>query len=177
MKNTLTYKVALGCILTFFCYSSYSQNPKISNSVSPEIYEANKRASNYQELLKLGYAENEIYEDLGNANFLSQNYETAVFWYKKLIAISEDGILNSGCSERYQFAIQKLTGSAIAGTIDDKDWLAQIKAEYHVNNSLADKDTPVKDLPNNINESLTDLAQKVLGENDMAVLNDTLYFI
>ena len=107
MKNTLTYKVALGCIITFFCYSSYSQNPKISNSVSPEIYEANKRASNYQELLSLGYAENEIYEDLGNANFLSQNYETAVFWYKKLIAISEDGILNSGCSERYQYGSAK----------------------------------------------------------------------
>ena len=70
MKITLTYKVALGCLLTFFCYSSYSQNPKITKSANPEIYEANKRASNYQELLNLGYAENEIYEDLGNANFL-----------------------------------------------------------------------------------------------------------
>jgi hypothetical protein len=93
MKNALTYKVALGCIITFFCYSSYSQNPKFTKSVNPEIYEANKRASNYQELLSLGYAEKEIYEDLGNANFLSQNYETAVFWYKKLIAISEDPVI------------------------------------------------------------------------------------
>lgn len=176
MKNTLTYKVALGCLLTFFCYSSYSQNPTISKSVNPEIYEANKRASNYQELLNLGYSENEIYEDLGNANFLSQNYETAVFWYKKLIAISEDGILNSGCSERYQFALQKVSGSAIAGTIGDKDWLAQIKAEYHINNSVADRGMPVEELPNPINESLTDLEKKVFDrENDAVVLNDKAF--
>ena len=176
MKSTLTYKVALGCLLTFFCYSSYSQNPKISKSVNPEIYEANKRASNYQELLNLGYAENEIYEDLGNANFLSQNYETAVFWYKKLIAISEDGILNSGCSERYQFALQKVSGSVIAGTIHDKDWLAQIKAEYHVNNSIADRGIAVEELPNPVSESLEDLAQKVFeGENDAVVLNDKTF--
>ena len=176
MKSTLTYKVALGCLLTFFCYSSYSQNPKISKSVNPEIYEANKRASNYQELLNLGYAENEIYEDLGNANFLSQNYETAVFWYKKLIAISEDGILNSGCSERYQFALQKVSGSVIAGTIHDKDWLAQIKSEYRVNNSIADRGIAVEELPNPVSESLEDLAQKVFeGENDAVVLNDKTF--
>ena len=176
MKSTLTYKVALGCLLTFFCYSSYSQNPKISKSVNPEIYEANKRASNYQELLNLGYAENEIYEDLGNANFLSQNYETAVFWYKKLIAISEDGILNSGCSERYQFALQKVSGSVIAGTIHDKDWLAQIKSEYHVKNSIADRGIAVEELPNPVSESLEDLAQKVFeGENDAVVLNDKTF--
>ncbi len=176
MKNALTYKVALGCIITFFCYSSYSQNPKISKSVNPEIYEANKRASNYQELLKLGYAENEIYEDLGNANFLSQNYETAVFWYKKLIAISEDGILRSGYSERYQYALQKTSGSDIASANDNKNWLAQIKAEYRVNLSLADGNTSVKDLPNNTNESLADLAQKVMeGENDLVVSNDKTF--
>jgi hypothetical protein len=176
MKSTLTYKVALGCLLTFFCYSSYSQNPKISKSVNPEIYEANKRASNYQELLNLGYAENEIYEDLGNANFLSQNYETAVFWYKKLIAISEDGILNSGCSERFQFALQKVSGSVIAGTIQDKDWLAQIKSEYHVNNSIADRSIPAEELPNPVSESLEDLAQKVFeGENDAVALNDKTF--
>ena len=72
-------------------------------------------------------------------------------------------------------ALQKVSGSVIAGTIDDKDWLAQIKAEYRVNNSVAAKDTPVKELPNNINESLTDLAQKVLGPKDVAVLNDKTF--
>lgn len=176
MKNALTYKVALGCIITFFCYSSYSQNPKFTKSANPEIYEANKRASNYQELLNLGYAEKEIYEDLGNANFLSQNYETAVFWYKKLIAISEDGILSSGYSERYHYALQKTSDSEIAVTNDNKDWLAQIRAEYHVNTPLADQGNSAKDLSNNINESLADLAQQVLeGENDLVVLNDKTF--
>lgn len=176
MKNALTYKVALGCIITFFCYSSYAQNPKLSKSVNPDIYEANKRATNYQELLNLGYADRQIYEDLGNANFLSQNYETAVFWYKKLIAISEDGILSSGYSERYQYALKKISGSDIAGTNDNKNWLAQIRDEYHISRPLADQDNSVKGLSNNINESLSDLAQQVLeGENDLVVLNDKTF--
>ena len=176
MKNALTYKVALGCLLTFFCYSSYAQNPKLSKSVNPDIYEASKRASNYQELLNLGYAEREIYEDLGNANFLSQNYETAVFWYKKLIAISEDGILGSGYSERYQYALKKTSGSDIAGTNDTKNWLAQIKAEYHIDESLAYQNNSVKGSSNKPDESLADLTQQVLEEeNDLVALNDKTF--
>ncbi|MGB5229656.1 MAG: cell envelope biogenesis protein OmpA, partial [Eudoraea sp.] len=172
--KALTYRVAFACAITFFCCSLYAQNPNVSNSIKSDIYKANKRANNYQELLKLGYSDKEIYEDLGNANFLSQNYKTAVFWYKKLIALSEDGVLSANYSERYQYALQKLSGSAIAGNIDDKDWLTQIKADYRVNNSNREK--ALADNSNNINESLTDLAQQVLeGENDLVVLNDKTF--
>jgi hypothetical protein len=54
--------------------------------------------------------------------------------------------------------------------------LAQIRAEYRVNKPLAHQDNSAKDLSNNINESLADLAQQVLeGENDLVVLNDKTF--
>ncbi|UWX53882.1 hypothetical protein NYZ99_12190 [Maribacter litopenaei] len=53
-----------------------------------QINETEKRQQNYEDLKDLGYTEKEIYQDLGNAHFLSHNYETALFWYEKLIEIS-----------------------------------------------------------------------------------------
>ena len=182
MKNALTYKVAFGCIIAFFSCSLYAQSPKISKDMRSDILEANKRANNYQELVNLGYTEREIYQDLGNANFLSQNYETAVFWYKKLIALSDDGVLSSGYSERYQYALKKSSGSKIASIDDNKNWLAQIQAEYKVDDNTTeytlaqtkiDKNYPLKKVSGTPNESISDLTQRVLeGEHDLVVLDD-----
>ena len=144
MKNTIIYNVALGCIITFFSYSLSAQSTKISNSNSSDVYLTHTRVSNYLELKKLGYAEKEIYEDLGNANFLSKNYDTALFWYKKLIQISEDGALSSNYHRRYQFALEQTDSTKKSRLADDKDWLAMVKADYEINkektsdNSLTD---------------------------------------
>ncbi len=172
MKNALTYKVAFGCFVTFLSCTLYAQHPENSKAINSDIYEANKRASNYQELLNLGYTDREIYEDLGNANFLSQKYETAVFWYKKLIALSEDGILSNSYSERYQYALKMASESNTASTTDNKDWLAQIQADYRVH-----KNSPEYALNRPLaNESIEDLAQQVLeAENDLVVLNDKTF--
>lgn len=147
-----------------------------------DILEATKRANNYQELVNLGYTEREIYEDLGNANFLSQNYETAVFWYKKLIALSDDGVLTSGYSERYQYALKKTSGAMTASIDDNKNWLAQIQAEYKVNDNSTeytlaqnqiDKNYALKNVSATHDESISDLTQRVLeGEHDLVVLDD-----
>lgn len=172
MKNALTYKVAFGCIITFLSCTLYAQHPENSKAINSDIYEANKRASNYQELLNLGYTDREIYEDLGNANFLSQKYETAVFWYKKLIALSEDGVLSNSYSERYQYALKMASESNMAGTNDNKDWMAQIQADYRVH-----KNSPEYAINQPLaNESIKDLAQQVLeAENDLVVLNDKTF--
>jgi hypothetical protein len=172
MKNTLTYKVAFGFIVTFLSCTLYAQHPENSKAIYSDIYEANKRASNYQELLNLGYTDREIYEDLGNANFLSQKYETAVFWYKKLIALNEDGILSNSYSERYHYALKMASESNIAGTNDNKDWLAQVQADYRIH-----KNSPEYALNRPLaNESIEDLAQQVLeAENDLVVLNDKTF--
>ncbi len=85
------------------------------------------------ELKKLGYQEKEIFEDLGNANFLTKNYETALFWYKKLMQISEDGTLSSSYHRRYQYALEKSGTSETSSTSDEKDWLAVIQSDYGIN--------------------------------------------
>lgn len=43
------------------------------------------RVEDYLDLLKQGYSEIEIFQDLGNASFLAGNFETASFWYEKLL--------------------------------------------------------------------------------------------
>ena len=41
----------------------------------------------YEELVKDGYTEEEVYKNLGNANYLNANYEEASSWYGKLFAL------------------------------------------------------------------------------------------
>ncbi len=134
MNNTTSYKVALVCAIALFCYPLSAQNLKTFNSGTSTTYEAAKREKNYTKLLSLGYSEKEIFEDLGNANFLNKNYETVLFWYKQLMSISENGILTNPYYERYQYALAK-TGTAVVTSLslDQKDWLASIKSDYRVN--------------------------------------------
>ena len=128
MKNTLTYKVAFGCCMIFFCYSLSAQHTK-NNS---DGYEANKRQNHYQELKHLGYTDTEVFEDLGNANFLTKNYQAALFWYKKLKGISRNGALSNSYLERFHYAQMKTATADASNALDDKDWLATVKADYHI---------------------------------------------
>lgn len=54
-----------------------------------------KRMENFKDMKSMGYSEKEIYQDLGNAHFLSKNYENVLFWYDRLVDLSEDGLLDS----------------------------------------------------------------------------------
>lgn len=129
MKNAVTYKLAFGCIVTLFCYSLSAQNTNTSHSHNADVHEANKRLDNYQELKNLGYNDREIFEDLGNANFLTKNYGTALFWYKKLREVSDEGSLSASYTKRYQYAWKKMNAKT-SNISDDKDWLASVKADY-----------------------------------------------
>jgi hypothetical protein len=62
--------------------------------------------------------------------------------------------------------------SNIAGTNDNKDWLAQVQADYRIH-----KNSPEYALNRPLaNESIEDLAQQVLeAENDLVVLNDKTF--
>ncbi len=138
MKNAITYNVAFGCIITLFSCYSFAQgkkSPIMNVTETPETY---KRIDNYLELKNLGYKEQEIFEDLGNANFLVENYETALFWYRKLRDISEDGKLTTSYRERYTYALHK-TGESDVASVSNKDWFAAIKQDYQINDGLADR--------------------------------------
>lgn len=131
MKNT-TYRVAFGCIISFLCYSMSAQYNPATQTVDPGIHETNNRQQDYQELKNLGYQDAEIFEDLGNANFLLENYETALFWYRKLEDVSSKGSMSSGFQTRYQFALEQTGAKQSSGISKDQDWFAMIQSDYQV---------------------------------------------
>jgi len=100
--------------------------------------ELNKKKENYLELKNLGYKDQEIFEDLGNAHFLMENYETAVFWYNKLAKISSEGLTPS-YAKRYDYSLKKADKSEIIN--DNINWLAVVEADYK---TKKDKETARK---------------------------------
>ncbi len=127
MRNALTQKLFLGCLAVLYCCTLSAQTLKEGLSLD----DATKRLENFEELKSMGYSEKEIYEDLGNANFLSQNYETALFWYEKLIAFTEDGILDGNYQKRYDYAVSKL-GQQHNDNEDDENWTELVREDYQM---------------------------------------------
>ena len=132
MKNAIPYNVAFGLIIIFFCYSLNAQENTINDSNSATAYETHKRVGAYLELQKSGYDDKEIFEDLGNANFLQKKYGTALFWYDKLKEVSAEDALSDGFNKRYQHAKQMMSFSGVTSSMDDEDWLANIRADYGI---------------------------------------------
>lgn len=130
MKNLITHKAAIVCISTFFCYSLSAQKSVAHNTSKTRTVEVQKRIDNYKQLKNLGYADKEIYEDLGNANFLVKKYKTAIFWYKKLKDVSKDKMLNNSYQERYQFALKRVGVSATDNANENKDWMKAVANDY-----------------------------------------------
>lgn len=130
MKNTLTYKVVFGCLFTLFCLPLSAQQTNVPGSMNVNGYEAHKRVENYQELKSLGYTDSEIFEDLGNAGFLSQNYSAALFWYDKLQGNSDVPALSPGFQKRYKYAKEQVGNLPISSDLEHKDWLAMVKSDY-----------------------------------------------
>ncbi len=90
-----------------------------------------QKDSQYQKLKSLGYTEKEIYEDLGNANFLLEKYENAAFWYKKLSELEDNKALSNNYQKRYQFALEQ-TADIHTVANNGNDWLEQIKEDYQI---------------------------------------------
>lgn len=136
MKNTSSYKFLFLSIIYLSCSSLIGQKNDASN-FSSSIKEA-QDVSNYQKLKSLGYSEQEIFEDLGNANFLLEKYENAAFWYKKLMDRQKGKSVSNNYKKRYQFALEQSRGAntIVAG---NKDWLDQIKTDYKLKREFEDK--------------------------------------
>lgn len=124
MKNPSTYKVVFTCISMILCLAITAQKSKQNSFES-------QKGSQYQKLKSLGYTEKEIFEDLGNANFLLEKYENAAFWYKKLSELQNDKALSINYQRRYQFALEQ-TAHINTVASNDRDWLEQIKEDYQI---------------------------------------------
>ena len=110
-------------------------NHSSTNFQERKITEVSKRADNYEKLKSLGYADKEIFEDLGNANFLTKKYENALYWYGKLIEISEDGSLSKSYQKRFDHAVSKL-GKQVQNEIADENWTELVKDDYKMTQTV-----------------------------------------
>lgn len=138
MKNsTLSLKlVAAGLVLLFCNATTAQQNKFISKDLARKI-EADKRIDDYLELSRLGYSEKEIFQDLGNANFLAGNYATAAFWYQKLIDLSGSENISPNHLKRYKVAMHKAGIADYGDEVAQADWYSEIEDEYQVNKSTS----------------------------------------
>lgn len=136
MKNTTICKVLFLSIIYLSNGSLIAQknNTSISNSSVTEVQDV----SNYQKLKSLGYSEKEIFEDLGNANFLLEKYENAAFWYKKLMELKKGKSISTSYQRRYQFALEQSMGANTIVSSND-DWLEQIKTDYQLKREFEEK--------------------------------------
>lgn len=131
MKYPLT-SLIFGSVFTCLSYSVSAQDIH-RNSNQDTNGQTEKRMDDYRTLKNMGYDDKAIYEDLGNANFLSEDYETALFWYEKLQESSKHNTLSASYTKRYQHAKKQLLADNSSTTTNTKDWMAMIQSEYQVN--------------------------------------------
>ncbi|MEH6760491.1 MAG: cell envelope biogenesis protein OmpA [Maribacter arcticus] len=135
MNNSLKCTLLLACMATMGYGQDLAFNHSSTNFQERKITEVSKRADNYEKLKSLGYADKEIFEDLGNANFLTKKYENALYWYGKLIEISEDGSLSKSYQKRFDHAVTKL-GKQVQNEIADENWTELVKDDYKMTQTV-----------------------------------------
>ena len=132
MRNLLHQKVSVGCFTVLCCMALNAQRTAYA-SIDNHKMDANvMRMENFKELKSMGYSEKEVYQDLGNAHFLSKNYEQALFWYDRLIDLSEDGLLESSYQKRYDHAVSKLGSINSTEEEVDENWTELVRADYQM---------------------------------------------
>ncbi|WP_419211474.1 cell envelope biogenesis protein OmpA [Maribacter sp. X9] len=132
---------SIKCSLLFVCLASLAYGQDVAYNDSPasfkerKITEVSKRSENYKKLKNLGFSDAEIFEDLGNANFLSKKYENALYWYGRLMEISEDGTLKKSYQKRFDHAVSKL-GKEVQNEVADENWTELVKEDYKMTQTV-----------------------------------------
>ncbi len=116
--------------MLLLCTNIMAQQKKTTNNRQDKSLEADKQIEDYLKLSKLGYTEKEIFEDLGNVHFLSENYKTAAFWYQKLIDLSGLEAVSKSYIERYEVAMHKAGIANYGDKMAQADWHSEIKKDY-----------------------------------------------
>jgi len=133
MNNfTFRFSVANLTLMILFSVNVMAQQTETTSNDQAKNIEAEKRLDDYLTLSKLGYTEKEIFEDLGNVNFLSEKYATAAFWYQKLIDLSGTEAVSQSYIDRYKVAMHKAGIAKNDNLVAQSDWYSQIKNDYQV---------------------------------------------
>ena len=180
MNKTYLHYLLIGISVILICPILNAQVESSPYKVTSKA-ETQKRIDDYLKLFKLGYTEKEIFEDLGNVNFLVENYDTAVFWYQKLVDTTDPAELNPNYYARYQFAMHKVGLTDGTAELIEKDWMAMIREDYQLNrenrrtNSLptASELARLANLPAITDDSPADPAAHILAyDPPMAITNN-----
>lgn len=132
MKNSLHQKVSVGCFALLCCMALNAQRTAFASIDKHKMDATVKRMENFKQLQSMGYSEKEVYQDLGNAHFLSENYEHALFWYDRLIDLNADGLLEPSYQKRYDHAVSKLGKAKSSDEELDENWTELVRADYQM---------------------------------------------
>ncbi len=122
----------MGCLTVLCCMGLNAQRTAFVSLEKHKMDATVKRMENFKDMKSMGYTEKEIYQDLGNAHFLSENYEHALFWYDRLIDSSNDGVLEPSYQKRYDHAVSKLGKISNTEEQTDENWTELVRADYHM---------------------------------------------
>ena len=98
-------------IVVFFLISAICHSQKSKTKSSNKSFDDFSFASaveGYEELLRKGYDDAEIYERLGDANFFNSNYVLAAKWYRGLSFAENNEILDPEVIFRYALSLKSL---------------------------------------------------------------------
>lgn len=177
MKNSLTYNVFFALAISCYCSTVTAQYSTNSNTVADRQIE--RKMEHYRILKDQGYTDQEIFEDLGNANFLSENYAAASFWYGQLKESKKGEPLSKSYQKRYLFALKKSGQVADTASLENTDWLAEVKSDYQIKPNTVESflDRPISERYreldfNSSNGSFVVDDQKVAEQGLRAVIGD-----
>ncbi len=133
MTHSITYKFVF-ILSLFVSLGSYAQD-----GFETDLTQKNdQRVDNYLSLLKQGYSEIEIFQDLGNANFLASNFEAASFWYEKLIQTQSIATSQFNYQGLLEYAQMHSSNDIKISPNEKKQWDDYIQSHY------SDKSNTVK---------------------------------
>ncbi|MBG48422.1 MAG: cell envelope biogenesis protein OmpA [Pseudozobellia sp.] len=133
MKNSLTSNMFFACLITCYCSTATAQYSTKSNTVAD--HQVERKMEHYRILKEQGYKDQEIFEDLGNANFLNENYAAASFWYEKLKESKKGAPLSKSYQKRYHYAMKMSGATADALKDETTDWVAEVRSDYQIDNN------------------------------------------
>jgi hypothetical protein len=136
--NLKNLTMILGCLLCTVLLSAQGSAGEASHEALRQ--EADKQIEDYLKLVKMGYSEQEIFEDLGNVNFLTGNFRTAAFWYQKLMDLLGEEYVSLNYQERYMVALHKAGIRHFPELDVERDWYTRIREDYYIQKGpVADK--------------------------------------
>ena len=135
MNNSIKCSLLFACLATFGYSQDLAYNETQLTFQEKKVSAISQRTEQYKKLKSLGYSDAEIFEDLGNANFLSKKYENALYWYGRLMEISEDGTLKKSYQKRFDHAVSKL-GKEVQNEIADENWTELVKEDYKMTQTV-----------------------------------------